>query len=71
MREETKDSGIKMEERKKTFSRSFYIPGAPGPKPHADSHRFVRAEEDDLGVSFNDQSQAPDIRGISWCVVFS
>ena len=40
---------------------SFYIPGAPGPKPQAAPQLVARAAETALGVSFNAQSQAPDI----------
>jgi hypothetical protein len=51
---------------------SFYHTlGALGPKPPAFSQHFVRAEESALGVSFNDQSQVPDIPGISSRVAFS
>ena len=39
--------------------------GALDPKSHVDSQLFLRAAEDDLGVSFNTQSQTPDIPGIS------
>ena len=39
--------------------------GALGPKPHATSQLFLRAAEAALGASFNTQSQAPDIPGIS------
>ena len=39
--------------------------GTLGPKPHASSQHFLRAAESTLGVSFNAQSQAPDIPGIS------
>jgi hypothetical protein len=42
-----------------------------GPKPPAFSQNFVRAEEAVLGVSFNAQSQVPDIPGISSRVAFS
>ena len=38
---------------------------ALGPKAHAASQIFLRAAEAALGVSFNAQSQAPDIPGIS------
>ena len=45
---------------------SFYHTLGPfGLRPPAFSQRFVRAEEAALGVSFNAQSQAPDIPGIS------
>jgi hypothetical protein len=44
--------------------------GALGPNPPAFSEHFVRAEEAALGVSFNAQSQVPDIPGISSCAVF-
>ena len=40
-------------------------PGASGPKPQAAFHLFARPEETALGVSFNSQSQVPDIPGIS------
>jgi len=50
---------------------TFYIPGAPGPKSHAAPQRFVRPKEVALGVSFNTQSQATDIPGISSCAAFS
>ena len=56
---------------------SFYHTlGALGPKPSAFSQHFVRAEETALDVSFNVQSQTPDIPGISsraafsWCLCF-
>ena len=49
----------------------FHTLGAPGSKAPAFAQRFVRAEEAALGVSFNAQSQAPDIPGISSRVVFS
>ena len=39
--------------------------GVHDPQTHAFSHRFACAEEDVLGVSFNDQSQESDIPGIS------
>ena len=39
--------------------------GAPGPKPQAAPQLVARAAETALGVSFNAQSQAPDIPGIS------
>ena len=39
--------------------------GAPGPMPQAASHLSQRAAEVALGVSFNAQSQAPDIPGVS------
>ena len=39
--------------------------GALGPKPHAACHLFLRAAEAVLDVSFNTQSQVPDIPGIS------
>ncbi len=41
--------------------RLLHILGAPGPKPQAVPQLFARAEESALGVSFNAQSQAPDI----------
>ena len=41
------------------------------PNPPAFSQRFVRAEEDVLGVSFNVQSQTPDITGTSSREAFS
>ena len=44
---------------------------ALGPKTPAFSQCFIRAEEDDLGVSFNTQSQTPDIPGISSHEAFS
>ncbi len=44
---------------------SFYTPGAFGLQPHAASNRIARAEEAVLGVSFNAQSQAPDIPDVS------
>ena len=49
----------------------FHTPGSPGQNPPAFSQRFVRAEEADLGVSFNSQSQTPDIPCISFRTVFS
>ena len=39
--------------------------GAPGPKTQTIPQLFARAEEEALGVSFKDQSQAPDIPLIS------
>ena len=39
--------------------------GALGPMPHAAPHLFQRAAEVALGISFNAQSQAPDIPGAS------
>ncbi len=39
----------------------FHTLGVPGSKPPAFSQCFVRAEEDALAVSFNSQSQSPDI----------
>ena len=52
---------------------SFYhtFGGALGPKPPAFSQRFVRAGETVLSVSFNAQSQTPDIPGISSRAAFS
>ena len=51
---------------------SFYHTlGVLGPKSPAFSQGFVRAEETDLGVSFNAQSQVPDIPGISSHEAFS
>jgi hypothetical protein len=51
---------------------SFYHTlGVLGPKPPAFPQQFVRAEEAALGVSFNAQSQAPDIPGISSRAAFS
>ena len=44
---------------------SFYTPVAFGLQPHAASNRIARAEEAVLGVSFNAQSQAPDIPDVS------
>ncbi len=45
--------------------------GTLGPKPTPFSQHFVRDEKDALGVSFNSQSQTPDIPGISSRVAFS
>ena len=45
--------------------------GALGPMPQAAPHLFQRAAEVALGVSFNAQSQAPDIPGASSRVVIS
>ena len=39
--------------------------GVHGPPMTTVSQRFIRPEEVVLGVSFNSQSQSPDIRGIS------
>ncbi len=51
---------------------SFYHTlGTLDPKTPTFSHHFVRAEEAALGVSFNTQSQAPDIPGISSRTAFS
>ena len=56
-----------------SFCHTF---GVLGPTPPAFSQHFVRAEEAALGVSFNVQSQTPDIPGISsraafsWCLCF-
>jgi hypothetical protein len=44
---------------------SFYTPGVFDLQPHAASNRIARAEEAVLGVSFNAQSQAPDIPDVS------
>jgi hypothetical protein len=44
---------------------SFYTTGAFGLQPHAASNRIARAEEAVLGSSFNAQSQAPDIPGVT------
>ena len=46
-------------------SSFYHTLGTFGPNPPAFSQRFVRVEEAALGVSFNTQSQAPDILGIS------
>jgi hypothetical protein len=43
---------------------SFYTPGGFDLQPHAASNRIARVEEAVLGVSFNSQSQAPDIPGV-------
>ena len=51
---------------------SFYhVLGSLGSKPSAFSQHFVLAEEAALDVSFNAQSQVPDIPGISSRAVFS
>ena len=46
-------------------SQVFSSLGALGPKPHAVCQLFLRVAEAALGVSFNAQSQVPDIPGIS------
>ena len=45
--------------------------GVSGPQPQASSNRVARAEEAVLGASFNEQSQEPDIPGVSSRAVFS
>jgi hypothetical protein len=52
------------EQKKQHFAETLSAPhtlGANGPKTSTFSRRIVRAEESTLGVSLNDQAQAPDI----------
>ena len=51
--------------------RLAHVLGAPGPMPQAAPRLFQRAAEVALGVSFNAQSQAPDIPGASSRVFLS
>ncbi len=50
--------------------RLVHTLGALGPMPQAASQIFQRASEVTLGVSFNTQSQSPDIPGVSSSVLF-
>jgi len=50
---------------------SFYTPGVFGLQSHTTSNRIVRAEEAVLGVSFNTQSQVPDIPDVSLHTTYS